>query len=56
MRLIFKKEISPEAQIVLDALRNAVKKELEKKRRLGHYFVTWENGKIVFTGDDKPKN
>jgi hypothetical protein len=32
---------SPGDQQVLDALQQAVKAELERKRRLGHYYVTW---------------
>ncbi len=39
---------------VLDSLKRAVQQELEKKRRLGHYYVTDENGQIIFQGDDAP--
>jgi hypothetical protein len=46
---------SPESIIVLNALRAAVAKELDKKRRLGHYYVIWENGRIVMIGDDAPQ-
>lgn len=47
-------DYSEENDIVLQALREAVAEELERKRRLGHYYVIWENGKIVFVGDDAP--
>ena len=40
----------------LDALRQAVGKTLEKKRRLHQYAVTWQNGKPVVMGEDAPKN
>ncbi len=46
---------SPEGQQQLDLLRKAVGKTLEKKRRLGHYAVTWKDGKPVVTGEDAPQ-
>ena len=46
---------SAEGQRQLDALRQAVGKTLEKKRRLGQYAVTWQNGKPVVTGYDAPR-
>lgn len=48
--------LSAEGQRQLDALRQAVDKTLEKKRRLGQYAVTWHGGKPVVTGDDAPRN
>ena len=45
---------SPEGQRQLDMLRLAVRKDLEKKRRLGQYAVIWQNGKPVATGEDAP--
>jgi hypothetical protein len=45
---------SPEGQKQLDALRKSVANVLEKKRRLGQYAVTWENGKPVLRGEDAP--
>lgn len=45
---------SPEVQKQLDALRQAVGKALERKRRLGQYAVTWQNGRPVVKGDDAP--
>jgi hypothetical protein len=32
-----------------------VGKNLEKKRRLGQYAVTWKNGRPVQVGEDAPK-
>ncbi|WP_028588155.1 hypothetical protein [Desulfocurvus vexinensis] len=45
---------SPEGQEQLDALRQAVGKVLDKKRRLGQYAVTWQDGKPVVQGEDAP--
>ncbi|PKM14894.1 MAG: hypothetical protein CVV12_11430 [Gammaproteobacteria bacterium HGW-Gammaproteobacteria-2] len=45
---------SPEGQRQLEMLLQAVGKTLEKKRRLGHYAVTWRDGKPVVLGDDAP--
>ena len=39
---------------ILESLRTAVSKELEKKRRNGHYYVAWRNGKPECVGDDAP--
>lgn len=32
---------------ILESLRTAVAKALERKRRLGQYAVIWQDGKIV---------
>jgi len=50
-----KPTLSPGDQQVLDALQQAVKAELERKRRLGHYYVTWQNGEAVMQGPDVPE-
>lgn len=47
---------SPEALAILKALQDAVTKDLEKKRRLGHYAVIWEDGRPVLFGDDAPRS
>ena len=39
---------------LLEALQQSVAKTLNKKRRLGHYTVTWQNGRPVVAGDDTP--
>ena len=46
---------SHQGQELLESLRQAVAKTLEKKRRLGQYVVTWEGGKPVLTGEDAPR-
>ncbi len=40
----YKKFPSKEAQVILEALRQAVSKDLERKRRLGQYAVVWKDG------------
>jgi len=45
---------SPVGQRQLETLRQAVGKTLERKRRLGHYAVTWKDGKPVIQGEDAP--
>ena len=42
------------AATILESLSRAVEQELEQKRRLGHYYVTYENGATRFHGDDAP--
>lgn len=54
MNVKLKTTPSPEGQKQLEILRQAVGKALEKKRRLGQYAVTWQDGKPVMTGDDAP--
>lgn len=39
---------------VLEALRQAVAKALERKRRLGQYAVIWQDGRTVCIGPDAP--
>lgn len=40
-------EPSQDTLEVLEGLRNAVAKALERKRRLGQYAVIWQDGKLV---------
>jgi len=47
-------EPSAEAIRTLRALRKAVQRKLDEKRRLGHYYVVWEDDHAVFIGDDAP--
>jgi hypothetical protein len=47
--------LSPADQQVLEALQQAVNAELERKRRLGHYYVTWQDGEAVMQGPDVPE-
>jgi hypothetical protein len=46
---------NPDTQAMLDCLREAVKKNLDRKRRLGQYVVQWSNNAPVLLGDDVPK-
>jgi hypothetical protein len=46
---------SPQAQAMLKALKEAVRKSLDKKKRLGQYAVTWQDGRPVLVGEDAPK-
>lgn len=46
--------LPPDVQKTLDALKKAVAKELERKRRLGHYAVVWRDGRPVAIGEDAP--
>ena len=39
--------LSTTDQQALDALRSAVAKALDRKRRLGQYAVIWRDGKVV---------
>jgi hypothetical protein len=47
---------SPQTQVMLRTLQDAVTKSLDRKRRLGQYAVTWQNGQPVLSGTDKPEN
>lgn len=50
------KPIPPESLEMLEALRRIVAETLERKRRLGHYYVVWKDGKPVCVGEDAPSN
>ena len=50
-----KKQPSKHSELVLNALKQATSKEIEKKRLLGQYVVLWENDAIVYKGDDAPR-
>ena len=39
---------------MLETLQLLAAKTLERKRRLGHYAVIWQDGKPVLTGEDAP--
>ena len=51
---IASKTPSDQALITLKALQDAVTKNLARKKKLGHYVVTWQNGKPVRIGSDAP--
>lgn len=50
-----KPTLSPSDQKILEALQQAVTNELDRKARLGHYVVTWQNGQPVLQGSDAPQ-
>ena len=52
----FKEQPSKESLVVLAALKEAAINALEKKRKLGHYAVMWENNQVVYKGDDAPQS
>lgn len=45
---------SDEALVMLESLRRAVEKALDKKARLGQYAVVWKDGSPCFIGPDAP--
>lgn len=45
---------SPDTAVLLEAVQRAVEETLERKRRLGHYVVFWENGEVLVKGEDAP--
>lgn len=53
-RIVTKQKPSDDSQKVLESLRLAVDKALERKRKLGQYYVTWHDGKVVVQGEDAP--
>jgi len=53
---ITNEQASEQSKIILNALKQSSSNELEKKRRLGQYAVHWENGQVVYKGEDAPKS
>lgn len=47
---------SQDTNTMLEALKAAVAKALERKKRLGQYAVIWSGDKPVMVGDDAPKD
>lgn len=43
-----------DAQTLLAALQATATSTLERKRRLGHYAVVWQDGHPVAIGEDRP--
>ncbi|MDR9468169.1 hypothetical protein [Marinospirillum sp.] len=48
--------MSESTRAIMESMKDAVAKELDRKRRLGHYAVFWEDGKVVLKGDDAPSS
>ncbi len=46
---------SQDTQKILEVMRKAVEKALDRKKRLGQYAVIWQDGKPVLIGEDAPK-
>ena len=46
------KKPTPDTLEMLQILKSAVEKTLDRKRRLGQYAVSWEDGKVAFTEGD----
>lgn len=46
--------LSSTTQKILDSLQAAVTQELERKKRLGHYAVIWQDSHPILIGDDAP--
>ena len=46
---------SQDSQAMLDTLKTAVNKTLDKKKRLGQYAVIWSDDKPVLVGADRPE-
>jgi hypothetical protein len=46
---------SPESIVILNALRDAVAQDLDKKKRLGQYYVIWQDGRPFQIRDDAPQ-
>jgi hypothetical protein len=47
-------DIPLDAQEILDCLKQVAVETLERKRRLGHYAVIWQDGRPVAIGEDAP--
>ena len=45
-----------DAQTLLAALQATATSTLERKRRLGHYAVVWQDGRPVAIGEDRPES
>ncbi|MBZ9558039.1 hypothetical protein KGQ96_08175 [Halomonas coralii] len=46
--------LTPDTQEMLDSLRATVAETLDRKRRLGHYVVIWQDDKPLLVGEDAP--
>ena len=46
---------SQDSQAMLDTLKTAVNKTLDKKKRLGQYAVVWSDDKPILVGADSPE-
>jgi hypothetical protein len=49
-------KIPIETQKALEILQRVATETLDRKRRLGHYAVIWQDGRPVAIGEDAPDN
>ncbi|MEO1133944.1 MAG: hypothetical protein AAFX40_14735 [Cyanobacteria bacterium J06639_1] len=49
-------DLPSDIQKTFDCLKQVAKETLERKRRLGHYAVIWQDGRPVAIGDDAPED
>ena len=49
------KETDDTTNRILRGLRAAVTKDLERKRRLGHYAVIWKDNRVAYIGEPPPE-
>lgn len=47
-------QLPKDTQEILELLQQVAAKTIERKRRLGHYIVVWQDGKPVAVGEDAP--
>jgi hypothetical protein len=47
-------KIPLETQKALETLQKVAAETLDRKRRLGHYAVVWQDGRPVAIGEDAP--
>lgn len=47
-------QLPKDTQKILELLQRVATKTIERKRRLGHYIVVWQDGKPIASGEDAP--
>ncbi len=47
-------QFTQDTQKILDTLKQVAAQTLDRKRRLGHYVVIWQDGRSVAIGEDAP--
>ena len=47
-------KFAEDTQKMLDLLTKVAVETIDRKRRLGHYYVIWQDGKPVAIGEDAP--
>jgi hypothetical protein len=47
-------QFSQDTQKILETLKKVAAETLDRKRRLGHYAVIWQDGQPVAIGEDAP--